>query len=399
MKKKYDPIIISICLTIVSLPLYLVKFSFFSLPLNLLLLISLFSLLVIISHTSLKNAFLFLKNNRLIIFFTLLIIFGCLLSIWHNGFSPRSFSIFIQWILLPAIFGFFAAINLQNKESQLDTILLSLFVSTTFVSAIALSYAILGIFTYDSRLKAFYESPNHLAMYIMPGVFLGTYFFIKAKKEDLLDKSLLYSILTVFIIITLTLTKSAGAMIAVLFSLPLAFFFIRSGLFRYTARLILLFGFTFLLSLSLFSATQITYLSHVPERSSLASRFMIWQSATKILLDNPLYGIGPGNFQAKYLAYQKYFPPYLEWAVPEPHNLYLAFWLQTGLLGFIGFILLVLLVLKSLAFKTKQKNALLAWTLLGIFVALLMHGLIDTPYWKNDLAFVFWILCEIAFLI
>ena len=26
--------------------------------------------------------------------------------------------------------------------------------------------------------------------------------------------------------------------------------------------------------------------------------------------------------------YQKHFPPYLEWAVPQPHNLYLAFWLQ-----------------------------------------------------------------------
>jgi len=55
-------------------------------------------------------------------------------------------------------------------------------------------------------------------------------------------------------------------------------------------------------------------LMHMDSRSSLASRVMIWHSAGKIIVDNPIMGIGPGNFQNKYLEYQKmikrFLPPF-----------------------------------------------------------------------------------------
>jgi len=120
-----------------------------------------------------------------------------------------------------------------------------------------------------------------------------------------------------------------------------------------------------------------------------------------MLKNNFIFGIGPGNFQNKYLEYQKYFPPYLEWAVPEPHNIYLAFWLQSGIIGFTGFIILIFSWLKKITKEilNNQKNSHILAVSLGIMTYILIHGIFDTTYWKNDLSLVFWIIFSMALLI
>ena len=135
------------------------------------------------------------------------------------------------------------------------------------------------------------------------------------------------------------------------------------------------------------------------ERSSLASRMMIWKVALKIGAEHPFFGIGPGNFQTVYLAYQIHYPPYLEWAVPQPHNIFLAFWLQTGIIGLGGFIVLLFLWARPLikGFYINKNPA--SAGVLGVMFYMLFHGLIDTPYWKNDLAIIFWLVIVIGLFI
>ena len=117
---------------------------------------------------------------------------------------------------------------------------------------------------------------------------------------------------------------------------------------------------------------------------------MIWRSAGRLIEDNWLWGIGAGNFQEKYLVYQKYFTPYLEWAVPHPHSLYLSIWLYGGALGLAGFVGLIFFWFRS--FWRLQKNPNLRFIGLGIMFYILLHGIVDTTYFKNDLAVVFWLL-------
>ena len=124
---------------------------------------------------------------------------------------------------------------------------------------------------------------------------------------------------------------------------------------------------------------------------SWQSRLIIWQSAGTIIKDHSLIGIGPGMFQRYYLDYQAKFPPYLEWAVPQPHNLFLAFWLQTGLLGLIGFIWLLFNFFGSVTPKS-----LLSVVLMAAMIYILIHGLVDTTYWKNDLAIIFWLIIALS---
>ena len=118
---------------------------------------------------------------------------------------------------------------------------------------------------------------------------------------------------------------------------------------------------------------------------------MIWQAALRMIADHPLVGIGPGNFQREYLRYQQYFPPYLEWAVPHPHNAFLDLWLEGGVLGVTGFALLFWYWLSSATkhFFLQEKEGLhhILPLLLGIYCFLI--GLTDVPFLRNDLAYFF----------
>jgi putative inorganic carbon (HCO3(-)) transporter len=112
-----------------------------------------------------------------------------------------------------------------------------------------------------------------------------------------------------------------------------------------------------------------------PTSSSVVHRLTLWRATLRILREHPLFGTG-------------IVPTY-------PHNLWLALWSELGLLGLLAFMLLFVgLVWRSgrgVAVASAAERPLL-W---GIFVGLLMigaHGLVDTPYWKNDLSLEFWLL-------
>jgi O-antigen ligase len=69
----------------------------------------------------------------------------------------------------------------------------------------------------------------------------------------------------------------------------------------------------------------------------------------------------------------------MEWNIPHPHNIFLAFWLNAGLLGLLA--LLAIIVLAHLR---------LTYPLIALW-GLVIHGFFDTPFWKNDLSMVFWL--------
>jgi len=77
-----------------------------------------------------------------------------------------------------------------------------------------------------------------------------------------------------------------------------------------------------------------------------------------------------------------------------PHNIFLNFWTELGLAGMVLFAWIIGRFL-YIAFRLAQidsKNKGIALGLLGAMVAIFVHGLVDVPYFKNDLAVVFWVL-------
>ncbi|MFA6973945.1 MAG: O-antigen ligase family protein [Parcubacteria group bacterium] len=361
-------------LTIFLLPSYLIKLSFFGLPTNVLEIL----IVVALGWAFLKRSF----RNFLKLRFRItvgIILAGLVISTLVNGNYLAGAGIIKGWFVLPIIF----ALIVKNvvPQEKLNNIYLTLYFSGVVFSVVSLAQYFLGRVTFDGRLEGIFNSPNYLAMYLAPMIIIGV-LSIKYQVSSIFKKISLGVILIVFY-----LTYSYAAWIAV--GVTLAGTALLEGEKRINfKKLALVFLAIVVLILAQWNNQKFVDLRNASERSSLNSRVMIWQSAGKTLLGNWLVGIGPGNFQEKYLENQKHFPPYLEWAVPHPHNLYLAFWLYAGVFGVVGFFALLYVWFKEIAQKEKD----MLWRIsLGIMVYILLHGLVDTTYFKNDLACIFWL--------
>ena len=132
-------------------------------------------------------------------------------------------------------------------------------------------------------------------------------------------------------------------------------------------------------------------------QSSINSRLPIWKASFDILKNNWVLGIGPNSFLSEFHLMQKKLGLNLDFlVVPQPHNIYLAFWLEGGILGFMGFLWIVKNVFNNLIHKLKLENqGGLRWLAIGLggsLIAILAHGFFDTPYFKMDLAYYFWMI-------
>jgi hypothetical protein len=116
--------------------------------------------------------------------------------------------------------------------------------------------------------------------------------------------------------------------------------------------------------------------------SSLDERGEIWKVSMELLKQprNIMFGLGLGQFQNQYesLADSVLGRPPLDYYVLQPHNIFLLFIFNFGL---IGVIFLVFFIQKSFS----NSSRISTW----IFWYFVLHGLIDTPFFKNDLFFLF----------
>lgn len=380
-----------ILLTTFLSPVYLLRFSIFNFPTNALDILMTITIFYWLFTT--KKIFLKLKNlvkNNLVLASSVFLLFlGLFISTFFNPNLIHELGIIKSWFILPLIFSTIILFECTNKNILLE-ILNSIFYSSLIISIISIFYWATSQLTYDSRLQAFYLSPNHLALAIAPGVLIGVW---KVINKHSYTNLILLSILTIFI--TNYLTYSYSSFLALAISLLFLFCLSFPKKNKKLIAASLFISFIFLVMI-IYPSEKFQSLINLEERSSLSSRIAIWQSSYKILSDHWFVGIGPGNFQQYYLDYQKYFPPYLEWAVPQPHNIFLAFWIQTGFLGFAGFLLLIicwtLQIKKILNYSKDLFKKKMAILILAILTYILVYGLFDTPYWKNDSALFFWIL-------
>ncbi|MBM3256591.1 MAG: O-antigen ligase family protein, partial [Candidatus Moranbacteria bacterium] len=274
-----------------------------------------------------------------------------------------------SWFILP-IFLFFALLPLLRSPSFRLKFHCSLVLSGAAAALMSLPFVTEGLYAYDGRLAGIYLSPNHLAMALVPGIIALILFLLsspprvkardklrrpaclrfavgfgKASRRGRGSRIILYIILFLEILI-LYLTYSYAAWIslgvALLLLLVTSYELLvtKKSLPYYliTALIIVLLG------VSQLSNPKLQHIVSGDYYNSLHSRLMIWQSAWKISQDYWLTGVGAGNFQEAYLDYQKYFnEPYIEWAVPMPHNIFLAFQTQLGILGLLSFVSIVIL--------------------------------------------------------
>lgn len=329
-------------------------------------------------------------GNALIFAGCAALLVGFLVSFASNPISQTGLGQLKSWVLAPALF-FLSALAVRPYLRERPLLIAWLF-GAFGVGMSAWQHLLAGHRTYDGRLALPDASPNFLAETLAPGILIA--FFALLFWGDRSRK-----ILSTLALLTLTVpfaaTFSYGALLALLSALA----FLASVKAKdagFSARRFLP---GILVALALAGAFVISTSSEkaralFEERSSLQSRLMVWHSAEAMLAERPFAGIGIGRFQEVYLLYQSRFPPYLEWAVPQPHNLLFAFWLQAGLLGLVGFIVITAQSIRLLIweFRHDEKQRDKRTLLLSLWIFILVFGLVDTPYFRNDLAFLFWML-------
>jgi O-antigen ligase len=372
-----------IAITIVFLPTYLIRLSVFGIPTNGL---DALIFLTLVSYLVQKKCspFEFYRKYKAICWGLLAFFVGLLISILVNHNYSVGLGIMKSWFILPIAFVWVVYAEAKSGKNVKD-VYIWLYLSMFWVSAASL---IFGKITFDGRLQGIFNSPNYLAMYLAPGIIIALS-QIKNASSKIKNQIffLLLSASLAVILVTFYLTYSYAAWVAVMSSLLIALIIKNKQVFEFKKTILTILVLS-LLVFSQWNSQKFRDLRMAGERSSLSSRIMIWSSAEKILEDNAFFGIGPGNFQNKYLEYQKYYPPYLEWAVPHPHNLYLAIWLYSGVAGMAGFLAIILLWFKEMAKKEKDAIWLASFAIMMYF---LLHGLVDTTYFKNDLAVIFWL--------
>lgn len=377
---------LGVYLIIFLLPLYLVHFRIFWAPFTVLELIIYlvfgFWLFLKVKNSGLKFLSFKCFGYECPIF---LIFLGATLSTLFSVCLNISAGIWKGWFLAPLFF-LVVVIDVIKSKKQIKNLLVALTLSGVMVAVISFFYWLNNDLTYDGRLRAFYLSANHLAMYLSPILILSLFLFFSVNKKVFRFLLILaYTLLTFVIYLTFSYGAWLGLLIALVFVLVVSK---KQKVVFWSALLVVCLMFFAQLPSNKFQAIiDFSY-------PSLNSRLIIWQSAWEIIKDHPLIGIGPGLFQKYYLNYQSRFDPYLEWAVPQPHNLFLAFWLQTGLIGLTGFgWLLIAFFAKNL----KKNRSIFNLLLMAGMVYILTHGLIDTPYWKNDLSIIFWLIIGLSY--
>lgn len=389
-------------------PLYLLRFHIFSIPSTALELTiytlagaTLFGLIEKHRKQPLK-AYLSFNNLAVLGLGVLWLGLGLGLATLFSPDIRTSLGIVKGWFFDPALYGLIlitagAYLMPPDKAASLPRQLLkALFWGGALAALAALYSAAKGEFSFDGRLYGFYDSPNQLAMLLVPAFLSGSIYL--GDKLSLLKAKLLAMTVTVYGT-ALLLSFSLGGWASVLAG-GIVFLLTAPVKQRLKLKALVAIGLGLVLAISAllltFDSGKLAAYVDNPERSPLASRLIIWQVAWQLGLERPLVGIGPGMFQEKYLDRQESFRPYLEWASPQPHNLFLAFWLQTGILGLAGFLIILAWLFKTNYSQKKRRIMLEGSVVIAVLSAILIHGLIDTTYWKNDLSLIFWLLVAIT---
>ena len=221
----------------------------------------------------------------------------------------------------------------------------------------------------QGRAIAFFESPNFLAMYLVPQILVVGGFLYQSKQSRLLYWLILP-------LVAVGLTQSLGGAVA-LGAGAVWLWLATTNRSRYWPYLVLL------------GWAIGAWLIYLPEN---ASRLMIWKNSWYLVTTDGLLGLGAGQFQAHYALIgdgTAMFASTLPYAL-HPHNIFLNFWLSAGILGLGGFIWLLTLLFR------RASTAPIGLAALAGLVAVLIHGLVDSTYFKNDLAIIFWLLVFLA---
>jgi len=297
-----------------------------------------------------------------------------------------------------------------TEEATAEKLVKSYMLTATFFSILALIQYLFGVFPgeqYDfmKRLTWPYldfvtlksSSANWAAFFVTPAVIFS---FIKIvnsfKKVDFGGDFLIYNGGLFLSAITLYLTQSYGAFVAVFVALTLYFFrfFKTKGFIIAFTLLLFAAGAIYAIQSGTYKYMVLTNQVHYRYQNSVASRGDIMKMNLAMISAHPFLGVGLNQYQSYFSANQKAILGYQYGELqppPHAHNFFLSMWTSLGFFGFLGMLILAAGLLWRSGFKPDQPAVF-------IFIAIMIHGLIDSYYWRQETAYIFWMVVALSYI-
>lgn len=326
-----------------------------------------------------------------------LLLIGVIISTIISDNHIAALGILKSWFIAPLLFALVYIDTIKTPRDQ-QSMILALSLSVWPISLYGLFEYFTGLgMVIPGRLDSFFTSPNYVAMYTVPLFILIAGWLFVSRKHQLMSRSLTsyWLVWLGLTAVTIFLTKSFGGWLG----LSGGLFILLTFLPRFNRKKAWLLSIAVvLLVLTSYAAIQKSTVHYDKfwQVNSLALRREIWINSFKLLARSPLLGVGLADFQTDYLAFINQLPlnrQPIEREVLRPHNVYLEFWLETGILGLIAFLWLILIFVdNSRHLYLANPRYSLAIPAVAAMSAILLHGFVDTPYFKNDLSLLFWFL-------
>ncbi len=269
---------------------------------------------------------------------------------------------------------------------------------TLFVSALLVLAALLGSYglaqhvgygitpqAFPNRLSSSYYNSNHYAGFLDIVTPLCLVLALQVRAWGL---RIVLALLTLLLTINLVLSLSWGVLAVGLVALGACIGWLghrpRLALGLATTAVLVL-GIAFYLdfeakALELYEARSASLQAFVG--TSLESRWLIWQGAWQLTLDQPWFGVGPGNFVYTYPLYRADEVDSVATAlthglVEYAHNDYLHISSERGVLALGSYLGLLVFVLWNGFRRDKAARTPLRLALSAGVLALLIHGIFD----------------------
>jgi putative inorganic carbon (hco3(-)) transporter len=369
------------------LPTYMIRLKMLNIPTTALeLLVGIFLLAVILTHFNQDSW----KRVKSLGTFNWLVGAFVLAAIVSSAISPekaRALGQLKAYFVEPVLVFYSALLVMRNKE-DVRRVLGALFASASLISLVGIVQYWTHIFlplrfwgygVEMKRITSIFEYPNALALYLAP-LFV---FFLTLKVKGYRLMGAHWEIMgLVLMAATVILTYSRGAWLGVI-----------AGVFvlaiRQTGVSLKKWGIAAILGAIILSPILITRFKSTFHDGASSERLKLYAAAQDKLTQNPFFGNGLYGFRQT-LENADYTGEILNY----PHNIILNFWVETGLLGMLSFALIVLFALK----RYKDRPTVLKFAAGLFLLALVTHGMVDAPYFKNDLSVLFWSVLSLFYL-
>jgi len=371
------------------LPTYLIRFSLFGIPTTMLecLFLMLFGWWVFEKKMGVVETLKIFASFKIT-----WPIFAILLAATINIFvSPNlasALGIWKAYFIEPFLFGLILFDVL--KHTSPNKLYLSLGASALFVSVFGLIQRLFNLpipkpWDVEHRITSIYPYPNAVALFVAPIMMLAL--FESTKKHTTKHWQRLFWVsVYLFGWMAIFLAQSEAAMASVLF---VTFLFFLS---KKQTRIFAIIASVLVALVCLFFLPAREAITQKIQFKDWSERVRIsqWTETMELLKDHPLFVAGLNGYPTALKPYHK--ATYLE-IFQYPHNLFLNAWVELGLLGLFGLLVLIGMM-KWCVITTNPfylSGSALALTQIGI------HGLVDVPYFKNDLSMLTAILLILFF--